>query len=157
MEWWSANHYRGAVHFDVLTIPMPSLAFIFPLHHPQYWGYLSGSHPWGVGPPSAQAMWWLGGGAKQHKWIRRPTCDHQKCPFDIWSATIWYHLEKHAMIQPDMVSKVLRSTYVDDIVTGAKQHKWIRRPTCGPLWEVLRHLSEQKVLGRSGMLKLINL
>ena len=34
------------------------------------------------------------------------------------NATIQHHLEKHAMIQPDLLSKLLRSTYVDDIVTG---------------------------------------
>ena len=35
------------------------------------------------------------------------------------NATIWHHLEKHTAAQPELVSKLLRSTYVDDIVTGA--------------------------------------
>ena len=43
-------------------------------------------------------------------------------PF-LLNATIRHHLEKHAMIQPDLVSKLLRSTYVDDIVTGAESEE----------------------------------
>ena len=43
-------------------------------------------------------------------------------PF-LLNATIQHHLEKHAMIQPDLVSKLLRSTYVDDIVTGAESEE----------------------------------
>ena len=39
------------------------------------------------------------------------------------NATIRHHLEKHAMIQPDLVSKLLKSTFVDDIVTGAESEE----------------------------------
>ena len=39
-------------------------------------------------------------------------------PF-LLNATIRHHLEKHAMLHPDLVGKLLKSTYVDDIVTGA--------------------------------------
>ena len=39
-------------------------------------------------------------------------------PF-LLNATIRRHLEKHAAVHPELVSKLLRSTYVDDIVTGA--------------------------------------
>lgn len=39
------------------------------------------------------------------------------------NATIRHHLENHATIQPDLVSKLLRSTYVDDIVTGAESEE----------------------------------
>lgn len=43
-------------------------------------------------------------------------------PF-LLNATIRYHLEKHAVIHPDLVRKLLRSTYVDDIVTGAESEE----------------------------------
>ena len=43
-------------------------------------------------------------------------------PF-LLNTTIRHHLEKHVMIQPDLVSKLLRSTYVDDIVTGAESEE----------------------------------
>ena len=36
------------------------------------------------------------------------------------NATIRHHLEKHSATQPDLVSKLLKSTYVDDIVTGTE-------------------------------------
>ena len=53
-------------------------------------------------------------------------------PF-LLNATIQHHLERHAMLQPDLVSKLLKSTYVDDIVTGAESEEaayklYIRSP-----------------------------
>ena len=39
------------------------------------------------------------------------------------NTTIRHHLEKHATIQPDLVSKLLKSTFVDDIVTGAESEE----------------------------------
>ena len=43
-------------------------------------------------------------------------------PF-LLNATIRHHLKKHAMIRPDLVNKLLKSTYVDDIVTGAESEE----------------------------------
>ena len=43
-------------------------------------------------------------------------------PF-LLNATIRHHLEKPAMVQPYLVSKLLRSTYVDDIITGAESEE----------------------------------
>ena len=40
-------------------------------------------------------------------------------PF-LLNATIQHHLEKHSVTQPDLVSELLKSTYVDDVVTGAE-------------------------------------
>ena len=39
------------------------------------------------------------------------------------NATIRHHLEKYAMIQSDLVNKLLTSTYVDDIITGAESEE----------------------------------
>ena len=36
------------------------------------------------------------------------------------NSTIRHHLEKHSVTRPDLVSKLLKSTYVDDIITGAE-------------------------------------
>lgn len=43
-------------------------------------------------------------------------------PF-LLNATIQHHLEKHAVIHPNLVSKLLKSTYVDDIVTYAESEE----------------------------------
>ena len=43
-------------------------------------------------------------------------------PF-LLNATIRHRLDKPAMVQPYLVSKLLRSTYVDDIVTGAESEE----------------------------------
>ena len=40
-------------------------------------------------------------------------------PF-LLNATVRYHLESHADDDPDLVQKLLRSMYVDDVVTGAQ-------------------------------------
>ena len=40
-------------------------------------------------------------------------------PF-LLNATVRYHLEQHSEAQSDLVSKVLRSIYVDDIVIGSE-------------------------------------
>ena len=47
-------------------------------------------------------------------------------PF-LLNATIRHHLEKHTTAQPELVSKLLRSTYVDDIVTGADSEEAANR------------------------------
>jgi hypothetical protein len=39
-------------------------------------------------------------------------------PF-LLNATIRFHLEQHALTQPDLIAKLMRSFYVDDVVTGA--------------------------------------
>ena len=43
-------------------------------------------------------------------------------PF-LLNATVRYHLEQHSEAQSDLVSKVLRSIYVDDIVTGSESEE----------------------------------
>ena len=43
-------------------------------------------------------------------------------PF-LLNATIRHHLEKYSVAQPDLVNKLLKSTYVDDVVTGAESEE----------------------------------
>lgn len=39
-------------------------------------------------------------------------------PF-LLNTTLWYHLEQFSDSHPDLVRRLLHSTYVDDIITGA--------------------------------------
>ena len=52
-------------------------------------------------------------------------CDFARVVFGVSSspfllnATIWFHLERHALTEHDLMSKLTRFFYVDEVVTGA--------------------------------------
>ena len=51
-------------------------------------------------------------------WFTRVVFGVSSSPF-LLNATIWYHLEAHLENHPFIVERLLKSFYVDDVITGA--------------------------------------